>query len=148
MPALTRRRAKDAHQECWHIFYGDVHVGTITERAGVPHDVDQWGWDCGFYPVTHRREHAEGTAVSLEQARADFEAAWTDYLPKCTPADFKEYRRQRAWTAWKYAMHDTGTKMPTLVQSGRSRCFCGAPIDIASSSRHVYEAHITVEASL
>jgi hypothetical protein len=98
MPALTRRRAKDAHQECWHIIYGDVHVGTITERAGVPHDVDQWGWDCGFYPVTHRREHAEGTAVSLEQARADFEAAWTDYLPKCTPADFKEYRRQRAWT--------------------------------------------------
>src|SRR5260370_11632558 len=67
MPALTRRRAKDAHQECWHIFYGDVHVGTITERAGVPHDVDQWGWDCGFYPVTHRLEHADGTAVTLEQ---------------------------------------------------------------------------------
>jgi hypothetical protein len=34
MPALTRRREKDRHQECWHIFYADVQVGTITERAG------------------------------------------------------------------------------------------------------------------
>jgi hypothetical protein len=87
MPTLVRRRAKDTHQECWHIFYGDVHVGAIIERAGVPHDVDQWGWTCGFYPVTHRREHAHGTAVSFEQARADFEAAWAEYLPRCAPAD-------------------------------------------------------------
>jgi hypothetical protein len=96
MPTLARRRAKDTHQECWHIFYGDVHVGTITERAGVPHDVDQWGWQCGFYPLTHRHEHAEGTAASFNQARDAFEAAWKAYLPKCTPADFEEYRRQRA----------------------------------------------------
>jgi len=94
MPALTRRRAKDTHQECWHIFYGDLHVGTITERAGVPHDVDQWGWRCGFYPLTHRHEHAEGTAASFNQARDAFDAAWKAYLPKCTPSDFEEYRRQ------------------------------------------------------
>jgi hypothetical protein len=24
MPALTRRRSKDAHVESWQIFYGDV----------------------------------------------------------------------------------------------------------------------------
>jgi hypothetical protein len=145
---LFRRRVQGAQQQCWHVFYGDVHVGTITERAGVPHDVDRWGWDCGFYPVTHRREHADGTAETFEQARADFEAAWAEYLPKCTPADFEEYRRQRAWTAWKYAMHDTGTKMPTAFPSGSSRCFCGAAINIASSSQHVYEVHMTVEPSL
>ena len=108
MPALTRRRAKDVHHECWHILYGDVRVGTITERAGVPHDVDQWGWRCGFYPVTHRGEHTDGTAETFEQARDAFEAAWKAYLPKCTPADFEEYRRQRARTAWNYAMHDAG----------------------------------------
>jgi hypothetical protein len=143
MPTLTRRRAKDTHQECWHICYGDVRVGTITERAGVPHDVDQWGWQCGFYPLSHRGEHAEGTAGSFKQARADFEAAWTEYLLKCTPADFLEYRRQRARTAWKYEMHDTGTKMPTSLPNGRSQCFCGAVIDIAGTDQHVYDAHMT-----
>src|SRR5258708_23796023 len=50
MPALTSRRSRDAHAESWQIFYGDVHVGTIGVRAGVPNDVDQWGWSCGFYP--------------------------------------------------------------------------------------------------
>jgi len=34
MPALTRRRSKDAHAESWQIFYGDVQVGTIGIRAG------------------------------------------------------------------------------------------------------------------
>jgi hypothetical protein len=29
MPALTRRRDPDA-RECWLIYYGDVHVGTIA----------------------------------------------------------------------------------------------------------------------
>jgi hypothetical protein len=143
MPALTRRRAQGVHQQCWHVFFGDVHVGTITERAGVPHDVDQWGWICGFYPVTHRGEHADGTGVNFEQARADFEAAWANYLPKCTSDDFEEYRRQRARTAWKYAMHDAGAKMPTQLPSGRSQCFCGTAIDIAGADRHVYEAHMT-----
>ena len=41
MPALTRRRSKDAPAESWQIFYGDVQVGTIGIRAGVPVDVDQ-----------------------------------------------------------------------------------------------------------
>ena|ERR1700704_5229667 len=148
MPELSRRRSRDVHQECWHIFYGDVRVGTITERAGVPHDVDQWGWQCGFYPLTHRGKHAEGVAATFDAARKMFEAAWKAYLPKCTSDDFEEYRRQLARTAWKYAMHEAGAKMPTQLPSGRSQCFCGAPIDIASSSRHVYEAHMTVEPSL
>jgi hypothetical protein len=30
----------------------------------------------------------------FEIARAEFEAAWEEYLPKCTEADFEEYRRQ------------------------------------------------------
>jgi hypothetical protein len=53
-PNLTRRRESDRHQETWQIYYDDVHIGTIGERAGVPHDVDQWKWMVGFYPVSHR----------------------------------------------------------------------------------------------
>jgi hypothetical protein len=36
MPALTRRRSLDAPEECWHIYYGDVHAGTIAIRIGIP----------------------------------------------------------------------------------------------------------------
>jgi hypothetical protein len=42
-----------------------------------------------------------GYASSFKEARAGFERAWKDYLPRCTEADFVEYRRERAWTAWK-----------------------------------------------
>jgi hypothetical protein len=34
MPALTGHR----QEECWLIHYGDVHVGTIAERTGNPHE--------------------------------------------------------------------------------------------------------------
>jgi hypothetical protein len=40
MPILTRRRSHDSHRETWLVFYGDIPVGTIAERAGVPADLD------------------------------------------------------------------------------------------------------------
>jgi len=49
LPILTRRRAADPHRVTRNVYYGDVHVGTIGERAGVPVDVDQWQWSCGVY---------------------------------------------------------------------------------------------------
>jgi hypothetical protein len=36
MTGLTRRRDPDGRSECWHVYYGDVRVGTIGKRAGVP----------------------------------------------------------------------------------------------------------------
>jgi hypothetical protein len=33
-PRLTRRRYLEAREECRHVFYGDVHVGTLTKRVG------------------------------------------------------------------------------------------------------------------
>jgi hypothetical protein len=30
MPELTRRRNLEAREDCWHVYYGDVHVGTIA----------------------------------------------------------------------------------------------------------------------
>src|SRR5215470_4796052 len=50
MPMLTCRRSDDALRVTWFVYYGDVRVGTIGARAGVPFNVDQWGWSCGFYP--------------------------------------------------------------------------------------------------
>jgi hypothetical protein len=139
MPVLTRCRKKGARQESWHIYFGDVQVGWIGEGAGVPKDVDQWGWSCGFNP---RGQHLSGIAASLNQARADFERAWREYQSGCTNADFEAHRRQRASTAWKYAMWDAGCRMPTQAVDGRTRCFCGEPIDVKSSSDHIYACHM------
>jgi hypothetical protein len=35
MPTLTRRRYPK-RPDCWHIYYGAVHVGTIAKRVGNP----------------------------------------------------------------------------------------------------------------
>ena len=80
MPALTRRRSKDPREECWHVYYGDVRVGTIAIRSGNPADADPWAWSCGFYPGSHPREYTSGTAVTFDQARAAFEAVWRVFL--------------------------------------------------------------------
>jgi hypothetical protein len=80
MPALTRRRSPDAPEECWHVYYGDVRVGTIAIRTGMPPGEDPWQWSCGFYPGAHPRECTDGTAVTFDEARAEFEAAWQVFL--------------------------------------------------------------------
>jgi hypothetical protein len=108
MPALTRRSDPDARQESWLIHYGDVHVGTIAARSGNPSDTDRWGWRCGFYPGYC----TSGTAATLGQARADFEAAWRVFLTKRTETDFQEWRDNRDWTAEKYRRFVRGERMP------------------------------------
>src|SRR5258707_10151480 len=60
MPELTRRRSLDAPDECWHVYYGDVRVGTIAIRTGIPPHEDPWGWACGFYPGSHPGECTDG----------------------------------------------------------------------------------------
>jgi hypothetical protein len=52
-----------------------------------------------------------------------------------------EYRRQRDWTAWKYAMHTAAMNLPTQSTDGRARCFCGAEIVTGITARHVIEHH-------
>jgi len=112
MPGLTRRRNLEAPDECWHIFYGDVRVGTIALRTGIPHHEQPWGWACGFYPGCHPSEYTDGTAETFDQARAEFETAWRMFLSNRTEADFQEWRDQRDWTAEKYRRFDRHEPMP------------------------------------
>ena len=99
MPALTHRRSDNPHQVTWHVYFGDAHVGTIGKRAGVPVDVDQWQWSCGFYPGLHRGQHRYGTAPNFDEARAGFEADWKALLPVIPVGAFEEYRQDREWRA-------------------------------------------------
>jgi hypothetical protein len=128
MPELTRRPHPE-RSDCWHIFYGDVHVGTIAIQSGLPVHAEQWRWDVGFYPASHRGRLRSGYASSFDQARAGFEAAWKDYLPLCSEVDFVEYRRQRDWTARKYAMRERGERMPTQKPNSMMPCPCGETFD-------------------
>ncbi|SHG21914.1 hypothetical protein [Bradyrhizobium erythrophlei] len=118
MSTLTRRRYPK-RQDCWHVYYGDVHVGTIAIRAGIPHDEDPWGWSCGFYPGSHPREHTNGSAPTFDEAHRDFEAAWRVFLSKRTEADFQEWRDQRDWTERKYAMWERGERFSSQQPSAR-----------------------------
>jgi hypothetical protein len=111
MPTLTRRRYHE-RPDCWHVYYGDVHAGTIARRVGNPHDTDPWQWSCGFHPGSHAGEHTNGTAPTFEAARADFERAWAVFLSNRTEWDFEEYRDARDRTARKYALWDAGEKLP------------------------------------
>src|SRR5579871_5979330 len=139
MPSLTRRRDPDARQERWRVYYGDVRVGTIGMRSGVPVTVDQWCWSVGFYPMSHRGEREDGTAPDFSKARAGFDVAWSRLLPKITETELAEHRQERAWNEWKYRMWDCGCKLPTQEADGVSLCFCGAEVDIPGMLQHVYD---------
>ena len=111
MSDLTRR--PDPHRaDCWLIYFGDVHVGTIARAVGTPNATEEWRWQCGFYPGCNAGERRAGAAATFDQARADFKAAWRVFLSKRTEADFQTWRDQRDWTAEKYRRFDHGERMP------------------------------------
>jgi hypothetical protein len=111
MPALTRKRVND-QPERWHVHFAGVRVGMILERSGVANTAEPWEWHCGFYPGSNPGEQRYGRAASFEAARAAFEAAWREYLPKRSEADFEAWRHQEAWTAEKYRRFDRHERMP------------------------------------
>jgi hypothetical protein len=131
MQELTRRRTDDRF-ETWEIWYGDLQVGTIAQQDWDPNPERSgiWKWSCGFYPL-HRDQCFRGQALDFETARAGFDAAWKVFLPKRTEAEFQASRRQKQWTANKYALWDAGyrnklgrsnpVRMWRDVQSGHTR---------------------------
>jgi len=109
MPVLTRRRC---HQRpnCWHVFYGDVHVGNIARCDGQPNAIEGWQWQCGFYPCSNPGEQCGGTAKTFEQAREHFERAWMVFSSRRSEADYQAWRDQQRWTKEKYARFDRGER--------------------------------------
>ncbi|MGJ4950047.1 hypothetical protein [Bradyrhizobium sp. HKCCYLS20291] len=90
MSTLTRRRDKESPNETWHIYFGDVQAGTIAKRTEGPPGSTAWQWFCGFYPGSHPGEHKVGRAVSYQQARDAFQAAWSVFSSNRSPRDFTE----------------------------------------------------------
>jgi hypothetical protein len=142
MPQLTRRRSDNPHRITWHVYYGDIRVGLIGERAGVPVDVDQWQWSCGFYPGLHPGQHRYGIGATFEEARAGFEADWDHLLPEISDGAFEEWRHQRDFTERKYAEWDRG-EFPSRIASSMMTCPCGARFDSwKPAESYDHRAHI------
>lgn len=73
-----------------------------------------------------------GTAASLDEARAGFEAAWKVFLANRTEANFQDWRVQRDWTSRKYTLWDGGKRLeppshgPRQARCSRiKKCPCG-----------------------
>lgn len=111
MPDLTRRPDPD-RPDSWHIYFGDVQVGSIGRTVGLPNAQEKWKWSCGFYPGSRPGEVRQGTEDDFETARQAFAAAWEVFKAGRTEADYQEWRDQRDWTARKYALHDKGKQVP------------------------------------
>jgi hypothetical protein len=108
---LRRRRDKD-RPDCWHIYCGDIHAGTITVATGRPNAVTEWMWSAGFYPGSKAGEIRTGCSPTFESARASFERAWITFASTRTEADWQEWCGHRDWTAKKYALRDAGQPVP------------------------------------
>ncbi|MEZ0036441.1 hypothetical protein ABIF68_006811 [Bradyrhizobium japonicum] len=140
MTALTRRRSDNEQQETWHVYFGDVHVGSIGVRAGVPTGADQWGWRVGFYSGIEPGAQRSCSAATFDEARVAFDGAWRQLEPTLTEDNYEAWRLSRDFHAWKYRMWAEKCRMPTQNQNGQSTCFCGAPISI-SCEEHIYTVH-------
>jgi len=108
---LTRRRDPD-RPDCWFIYCGDIHAGTIAKAVGMPNAQNHWNWSAGFYPGSRPGEIKGGSAETFEKAKARFERAWLVFASRRTEADLQEWRDQRDWTARKYALRDRGEQVP------------------------------------
>ena len=140
MPTLTRRRDPDAPQETWHIHYGDVQVGMIGSRAGVPADADRWGWVVGLASRRARERDRQELRCGARHRRGGVAVA---------PAQRHGSRLHRISAAPRArhveACHvGSGLGAATQVADGRSTCFCGAAIGIADVEQHVLAAHMHV----
>jgi hypothetical protein len=128
-PAHPPPQRQSPPRDVAHLFwyFGDVRVGTLGQRAGVPVDVDQWRWSCGFSPGCGPGEHRHGTAPDFFTARREFEIAWRELSATKTETDYQAWRHQRDFTARKYASWERGEKPPRT--SSIMRCVCGVRFD-------------------
>jgi len=138
---LTRSRADPDRDDCWHIYRGDVHAGTIAKANGMPNAKNEWRWSAGFYPGSGPGEIKGCTASTFDEARAAFKIACLKFAHSRKPEDFAAWRDHREATVWKYRMHDHGLPLPTQSNTGCARCFCGAEITTSTVAAHIRTAH-------
>jgi hypothetical protein len=135
----------------------NARLKNVANGSEAAADLGQKAWDAGKdarkaagakrltaprpHP-SHRGIAKDGIATTFDQARDDFEQAWRAIQPKIDESVLPGAPATRARTAWKYAMHDAGAKLPTELASGQSKCFCGAELTAESISDHVLAVYM------
>jgi hypothetical protein len=98
-------------------------------------------------------EQRYGRAASFEAARAEFEAAWREYLPKRSEADFGEWRHRAAPASGgvgiEVAPRNTGILDASLggLPSQASRCIVLAGPEIKRQRQGAIHEQETSQAS-
>jgi len=146
MSALTRRRSDNPHHETWHVYYGDVHVGTIGERAGVPVDVNQWSWSCGFYPGLHPGQHRHG---AHRRSPKRVLALRPTGRPCCRRCRKVPLTRTATRPSHRMEVSHVGLRLSDADANPRRSldCFCGTEITDASVNAHIHERHMESESA-
>ncbi len=145
MPSLIRRRSNDIPQNSWRIFYGDVPVGWIGIRSGGRLTLLNWAGVAASILAWSRDSIATDRPLHSKGRGQLFLFAWRQVLPHLGEANFEAYRREHAFHKWRHRMWSEGLKMPTQLASGRSKCFCGAAINLKNTEQHVYKKHMDLK---
>jgi len=82
------------------VIWDDLSIGRIQKTIDVGGH-HAWSWTC-FLPNVPQRSHHRGRAGSLEAAKAQFRAAWTELQAEVSYAQIREARaiegdRPRPW---------------------------------------------------
>ena len=114
MPALTRRRSKDAHAEKLADFLWRRAGRDDRDPRRRPVDVDQWGRSCGFYPGSEPGEYLSGTAATFDRARAEFGKAWYKQRFRCSSARARSLTASFIYLARRRALSEGGSIRKSL----------------------------------
>ncbi|EJN10455.1 hypothetical protein PMI42_06231 [Bradyrhizobium sp. YR681] len=82
------------------VIWDDLTIGRIFKTVAVG-GKDAWQWSCGLPNVPQRSTH-RGRAGSLDAAKIDFRAAWTELHAELSHEEIREARamdadRSRPW---------------------------------------------------
>ena len=75
MSTLTRRCQHGVHQETWHIYYGDVRIGSLGERPGV-RAARRMALELRLLSGMDPSRQQRGIVATFEEPRAGLESAW------------------------------------------------------------------------
>ena len=136
MPKLTRR-SSDHREEWWEIYYGDIHAGTISERAGNPFDTEPWEWRCGFYPGSRPCECTGTAETSTKPAptlKPHGRCSWpTEPRPTFRPGAIRKPGRPRsiAGSLAESACCQLGVPVPDRTFTRVCAIICGLVLNSA-----------------
>jgi hypothetical protein len=125
MPALTRRRDPDIPQECWRVYYRDVHVGTISRCVGNPGAAPSGSGAAGFIPAVGR---GNARVVPLPTSIGP--------APTSRPRGGSSSRSAPRQTFRRGAISAIGRQRNTVASIEESGCQWVRPFDLEQTPEH------------